>query len=48
MNDAPDATGAAVGILCALPEEQDLLIEDGQIVLYRTKIRLSFKHESGE
>jgi len=28
--------------------EQDLLIEDGKIVLYRTKIRLSFKHESGE
>lgn len=26
--------------------EQDLLIEDGKIVLYRTKIRLSFKHES--
>lgn len=28
--------------------EQDLLIEDGKVVLYRTKIRLSFKHESGE
>ena len=28
--------------------EQDLLIEDGNVVLYRTKIRLSFKHESGE
>ena len=28
--------------------EQDLLIEDGKIVLYHTKIRLSFKHESGE
>ena len=26
--------------------EQDLLIEDGEVVLYRTKIRLSFKHES--
>ena len=26
--------------------EQDLLIEDGQVVLYRTKIRLSFKHET--
>lgn len=28
--------------------EQDLLIEDGKVVLYRTKIRLSFKHEAGE
>jgi flavin-binding protein dodecin len=28
--------------------EQDLLIEDGNVVLYRTKIRLSFKYESGE
>lgn len=26
--------------------EQDLLIESGQVVAYRTKIRLSFKHES--
>jgi len=25
--------------------EQDLLIEDGEVVVYRTKIRLSFKHE---
>jgi len=28
--------------------EQDLLIENGVVVRYRTKIRLSFKHESGE
>lgn len=28
--------------------EQDLLIEAGEVVLYRTKIRLSFKHEIGE
>lgn len=26
--------------------EQDLLIESGEVMLYRTKIRLSFKHES--
>ncbi len=26
--------------------EQDLLIEDGKVTLFRTKIRLSFKHES--
>lgn len=26
--------------------EQDLVIEDGSVVLFRTKIRLSFKHES--
>lgn len=26
--------------------EQDLLVEDGQVVLFRAKIRLSFKHES--
>ncbi|MEO1061395.1 MAG: hypothetical protein AAFZ07_08250 [Actinomycetota bacterium] len=24
--------------------EQDVLIEDGEICLFRTKIRLSFKH----
>ncbi len=28
--------------------EQDLLIEASEVMLYRTKIRLSFKHESGE
>ena len=27
--------------------EQDLVIEDGKAVTYRTKVRLSFKHESG-
>ncbi len=27
--------------------EQDLVIEDGAVTLFRTKIRLSFKHESG-
>lgn len=26
--------------------EQDLVIENGKIVAYRTKIRLSFKHET--
>ena len=26
--------------------EQDLVIEDGEVVLYRSKVRLSFKHES--
>ena len=26
--------------------EQDLVIEDGAVSLFRTKIRLSFKHES--
>jgi len=26
--------------------EQDLVIEDGAVMLFRTKIRLSFKHES--
>lgn len=25
--------------------EQDVVVEDGAIVLYRTKVRLSFKHE---
>ncbi len=28
--------------------EQDLLIEAGQVVLFRTKLRLSFKHESSD
>ena len=28
--------------------EQDLVIEDGQVTLYRTKLRLSFKHESAD
>ena len=28
--------------------EQDLLITDGAITAFRTKVRLSFKHESGE
>jgi flavin-binding protein dodecin len=27
--------------------EQDLVIENGSVSLYRTKIRLSFKHEAG-
>ncbi|MEO1060579.1 MAG: dodecin family protein [Actinomycetota bacterium] len=27
--------------------EQDLVIENGAASLYRTKIRLSFKHEAG-
>ncbi|MEM9033195.1 MAG: dodecin family protein [Actinomycetota bacterium] len=26
--------------------EQDVLIEDGRVSLFRTKVRLSFKHES--
>ncbi|HCB34872.1 MAG TPA: transporter [Acidimicrobiaceae bacterium] len=26
--------------------EQDVVIEDGKIAAYRTKVRLSFKHES--
>lgn len=26
--------------------EQDLLIEAGKVVLFRSKVRLSFKHES--
>ncbi|MFT7649659.1 MAG: flavin-binding protein dodecin [Candidatus Poriferisodalaceae bacterium] len=27
--------------------QQDLVIEDGTVTLYRTKVRLSFKHETG-
>lgn len=27
--------------------QQDLVIEAGEVTLYRTKVRLSFKHESG-
>lgn len=26
--------------------QQDLLVENGKVVLYRSKVRLSFKHES--
>jgi hypothetical protein len=26
--------------------EQDVLVEEGEIVAYRSKVRLSFKHES--
>jgi dodecin len=26
--------------------EQDLVVENGSVVLFRTKVRLSFKHES--
>jgi dodecin len=26
--------------------EQDLVIESGEVILFRTKVRLSFKHES--
>jgi len=26
--------------------EQDLVIEDGKVVLFRSKVRLSFKHDS--
>ena len=26
--------------------EQDLVIEDGRVTLYRTKVQLSFKHET--
>jgi flavin-binding protein dodecin len=28
--------------------EQDVVIENGSISLFRTKVRLSFKHESGD
>ena len=28
--------------------EQDVLIENGNVSVFRTKIRLSFKHESGD
>lgn len=28
--------------------EQDLVVEGGQVVLFRTKLRLSFKHEMGD
>lgn len=28
--------------------EQDVVIENGAISMYRTKVRLSFKHESGQ
>jgi dodecin len=28
--------------------QQDLVIEGGQVALYRTKVRLSFKHESAD
>ena len=26
--------------------EQDMVIEDGRVVLFRSKVRLSFKHDS--
>ncbi|MGI9596723.1 MAG: dodecin family protein [Acidimicrobiales bacterium] len=26
--------------------QQDLVVENGQVVLFRSKVRLSFKHES--
>ncbi|MFT7602205.1 MAG: flavin-binding protein dodecin [Acidimicrobiales bacterium] len=26
--------------------QQDLIIEEGAVILYRSKVRLSFKHES--
>lgn len=28
--------------------QQDLVVENGQVVLFRSKVRLSFKHESAE
>ncbi len=28
--------------------EQDLIVEEGQVALFRCKVRLSFKHESGD
>jgi flavin-binding protein dodecin len=28
--------------------EQDLVVEDGEVVLFRSKVRLSFKHESSD
>ena len=28
--------------------EQDLVVEAGQVTMYRTKVRLSFKHEPTE
>ncbi|MFN0093005.1 MAG: dodecin family protein [Acidimicrobiales bacterium] len=28
--------------------EMDVLIEDGKVLAYRSKVRLSFKHEVGE
>lgn len=26
--------------------EQDVMVEDGEVVLFRSKVRLSFKHET--
>lgn len=26
--------------------EQDVMVEDGEVVLFRSKVRLSFKHDS--
>jgi flavin-binding protein dodecin len=28
--------------------QQDLVIEDGTVTMYRTKVRLSFKHETDD
>ena len=28
--------------------QQDLVIEEGKVVLFRSKVRLSFKHEAAE
>jgi flavin-binding protein dodecin len=29
-------------------EEQDLVIEDGKVTAYRTKLKVSFKYHGGE
>ncbi len=45
-NAVAEAAKALRDLRVARVIEQDVMVEDGEVVLFRSKVRLSFKHES--
>ncbi|MEM7094230.1 MAG: dodecin family protein [Actinomycetota bacterium] len=46
VNAVNEASRTLSDLRVAEVVEQDMVIEDGQVVLFRSKVRLSFKHDS--
>jgi len=47
-NAVAEASKTLRDLRVARVTEQDVIIDDGSIVMYRSKVRLSFKHEDPE
>lgn len=47
VNAVDEAAKTLRDLRVARVVEQDVVVEDGQVVLFRSRIRLSFKHENG-